>query len=126
MDDVTVVSRTELEAPEETAGVSLQRAFEAGDTLVGRATVAGGVTTGWHHSGDRHVHGRVLGGHALLEYGPGEGEAVALAAGDFVYVPPRTIRRVVNSSHEEWEAVIGFVGSGPPTVAVDGPEPDAE
>lgn len=126
MDDVTVVSRAELEAPEGTADVSRQRAFEIGDTLMVRSRVAGGVTTGWHHNDDRHVYGYVVRGHALLEYGPGGGDSVALSAGDFVYVPPRTIRRVVNSSHEDWEVVLGFVGSGPPAVDVDGPEPETE
>lgn len=126
MDEVTVVSRAEVGAPEATDDVSRQRVFETEDTLVIRSRVAGGVTTGWHHNGDRHVYGYVVRGHALLEYGPRGGDSVALSAGDFVRVPPRTIRRVVNSSHEDWEIVISFVGSGPPAVDADGPEPETE
>lgn len=126
MDELTVVSGADLDAPEGTADVSRQRVFETEDTLVIRSSVAGGVTTGWHHNADRHVYGYVVRGHAIIEYGREGGESVALGAGDFVYVPPRTVRRVVNSSHEEWEIVVSFVGSGPPAVAVDGPDPDAE
>ena len=125
MDEVTVVSRTEVGGPDGTDDVSRQLVFETEDTLVIRSRVAGGVTTGWHHNGDRRVYGYVVRGHAILEYGPGGRESVALGAGDFLYVPPRTARRVVNSSHEEWEVVISFVGSGPPAVDVDGPESES-
>lgn len=49
-----------------------------------------------------------------------------LDAGDFIHVPPRTIRRVVNPTAEDWETVISFVGSGAPAVSVDGPQPENE
>lgn len=123
MDEVTVVTQSELEEPEGTSDVSRQVAFETGDGLMIQSRVAGEVMTGWHHNGDRHVYGYVVSGHAVLEYGPGGNESVALNAGDFIYVPPRTIRRVVNPTDEDWEIVINFVGSGPPAVSVDGPEP---
>lgn len=126
MDEVTVVSQADLEVPDESADVVRQVAFETEDTVTIQSRVSGGVTTGWHHNGDRHVYGYVVRGHAMLEFGPGGEEAVSLDAGDFVYVPPQTIRRVVNPTDEEWKIVISFVGSGPPAVAVDGPEAETE
>lgn len=124
MDDLTVVTQAELEEPEGTSDVSRQVAFDTGDVLTIQSRVTGGVTTGWHHNGDRHVYGYVVRGHAVLEYGPKGKESVDLDAGDFIYVPPRTIRRVVNPTNDDWEIVISFVGSGPPAVSVDGPQSD--
>ena len=121
MDDVTVVTRAALAATEGGTDVSRGVAFETEDTTVVRSRVPGGVTTGWHHNGDRHVYGYVVRGHAMLEYGPDGDNSVALDAGDFVYVPPGTVRRVVNPTDESWEIIISFVGSGPVAVAVDGP-----
>ncbi|WP_436924916.1 cupin domain-containing protein [Halosimplex amylolyticum] len=122
MEELTVVSQAGLDEPEGSSDVSRQVVFDSGDVLLVQSRVAGGVTTGWHHNGDRHVYGYVARGHAVLEYGPGGNESVALDAGDFIYVPPRTIRRVVNPTDEDWEIVINFVGSGPPAVSVDEPE----
>lgn len=126
MEEVTVVSRASLGEPDEHTDVSRQAVFETEDTLVVQSRVAGGTTTGWHHNGDRHVYGFVVAGHAVLEYGPGGQESVELDAGDFVYVPPHTIRRVVNPTTEDWVVAISFVGSGPPAVSVDGPLSEAE
>lgn len=86
-----------------------------------QSRIAGGITTGWHHNGDRHVYRHVVEGNAVLEYGPEGEDAVDLNAGDFVYVPPHAIRRVVNPTTEDWVIVISFVGSGLPAVSVDGP-----
>lgn len=122
MEEITVVRQADLEEPDGTSDVSRQVAFDTGDVLVIQSRVAGGVTTGWHHNGDRHVYGHVVSGHAVLEYGPDGNESVDLDAGDFVYVPPQTIRRVVNPTEEDWEVVVSFVGSGPPAVSVDGPQ----
>lgn len=126
MDGVTVRTQAEVEAPEGTDDVSRQVVFETEDTIMIISRVAGGVTTGWHHNADRHVYGYVVRGHAVLEYGPQGENSIALDAGNFVYVPPRTIRRVVNPSDEDWEIVISFVGSGPPAVAVDAPETETD
>lgn len=122
MDEITVTHRTELEDPDDTGDVSRQVVFETEDTILIQSRVAGGITTGWHHNGDRHVYGYVVTGHARLEYGPAGATTVDLDAGDFVYVPPRTVRRVVNPTEEEWVIVISFVGSGPPAVNADGPD----
>ena len=126
MGDVTVVTQASLEAPVETADVSRQVIFETEDTIVIQSRVAGGTSTGWHHNGDRHVYGYVVEGRATLEYGPAGEDSISLDAGDFVYVPPRTIRRVVNPTPESWVIVISFVGSGPHAVSVDGPQAEAE
>lgn len=123
MDEITVVTPSELAEPEGSDGVSRQVVFETHDTILVRSRVDGGVTTGWHHNGDRHVYGFVVNGHAVLEYGPGGGESVDLDKGKYVYVPPRTVRRVVNPNEEGWEILISFVGTGPPAVAVDAPSP---
>lgn len=126
MDEITVSTQAELEEPDRTADVSRQVIFETADAIMIQSRVAGGVTTGWHHNGDRHVYGYVVNGHAVLEYGPAGEASVDLDVGDFVYVPPQTIRRVVNPTDEEWVIVISFVGSGPPAVSVNGPESDTE
>jgi quercetin dioxygenase-like cupin family protein len=126
MADITVVTQTSLEPSDETADVSRQEIFEIEDTIVVQSRVAGGRTTGWHHNGDRHVYGYVVEGHATLEYGPAGEESVDLDEGDFVHVPPRTIRRVVNPTTEDWVIVISFVGSGPPAISVDAPQSEAE
>lgn len=126
MDDVTVATKASLGDPDETADVSRQVIFETEDTIMIQSRVAGGVTTGWHHNGDRHVYGHVVKGHAMLEYGPAGEDVADLDVGDFVYVPPHTIRRVVNPTTEDWIIVISFVGSGPPAISVDGPQTEAE
>ena len=120
---VDVVTGEQLSETSEAAdtGVSRSVVFETEDTLVVQSRVAGGVTTDWHHNGDRRVYGYVVQGRAVLEYGPDGSEHVELATGDFVFIPPRTVRRVVNPTDEEWVVVISFVGTGPPAVAVDGP-----
>lgn len=126
MEEVTVITQVELDDSDGAPDVSRQVAFEDEDVLMIQSRVAGGVTTGWHHNGDRRVYGYVVRGHAVLEYGPGGNESVDLDAGDFIHVPPRTIRRVVNPTVEDWEIVISFVGSGPPAVSVDGPQSEDE
>ncbi|WP_410765027.1 cupin domain-containing protein [Haloferax sp. DFSO60] len=126
MEELTVTTQSELDRPDEGSDVSRQVVFETEETIVVQSRVAGGVTTGWHHNGDRHVYGYVVTGHATLEYGPAGEKSVFLDSGDFVYVPPHTIRRVVNVSNEDFVIVISFVGSGPPAVSVDGPQSDAE
>lgn len=126
MDEITVTTQAELEEPDRTTDVSRRVVFETEDTVMIQSRVAGGVTTGWHHNGDRYVYGYVVEGYAMLEYGPAGEASVDLDVGNFVYVPPRTIRRVVNPTDEDWVIVISFVGSGPPAVSVDGPESEAE
>ncbi|MGB9957475.1 cupin domain-containing protein [Haloferax prahovense] len=126
MEAVTVVTRASLGEPDDSTDVSRQAIFETEDTMVVQSRVAGGVTTGWHHNGDRHVYGYVVAGHAVLEYGPAGQESVELDAGDFVYVPPHTIRRVVNPTTEDWIIAISFVGAGPPAVSVAGPQSGVE
>ncbi|MBX0297625.1 cupin domain-containing protein [Haloarcula nitratireducens] len=126
MNDVTVRTQASLEKSDETADVSRHTIFETEDTIVVQSRVAGGMTTGWHHNSDRHVYGYVVAGHARLEYGPAGDDSVALDAGDFVYVPPQTIRRVVNPTTEDWVIVISFVGTGPPAIPVAGPRPDTK
>lgn len=122
MDGITRITRDELPELDGADGVSRQVVFETDDVLVSRSRVGAGVTTGWHHNGERHVFGYVTDGSARLEYGPGGEDSIPLNAGDFVYVPPGTIRRVVNSTDEDWIIVINFVGSGPPAISVDEPE----
>ena len=121
MDEITVITQDELETPAGSSDVSRKVVFETEDTVLIQSRVAGGVTTDWHHNGNRHVYGYAVQGKAVLEYGPEGKDAVELGAGEFVYVPPRTIRRVVNLTDEDWVIVLTFVGSGPPAVSVDGP-----
>lgn len=119
--ELTVVDADDLPAPTGTPGVSRQVVFETDDTAMVRSRVAAGVTTGWHHNGDRHVYAYVTAGRAVLEYGPAGEQSVELSVGDFGYVPPRTVRRVVNDGPDDWVVVICFVGTGPYAVPSDEP-----
>lgn len=78
---------------------------------------------GWHHHGEHTAFVYVLRGQLEITWGPGGHEDAELTAGDFYVIPPSTIHREANPGSEE-QVVLGFfVGSGPTTFNVDGPEP---
>lgn len=78
---------------------------------------------GWHDHGEHTAYVYVLQGQLRIEWGPGGRENTDLGAGDFYVISPNTIHREANPGSEE-QVVLGFfVGSGPTTFNVDGPEP---
>jgi quercetin dioxygenase-like cupin family protein len=78
---------------------------------------------GWHHHGEHTAYVYVLQGRVGIAWGPGGRDSAELTAGDFYVISPNTIHREANPGSGE-QVVLGFfVGSGPTTVNVDGPEP---
>jgi quercetin dioxygenase-like cupin family protein len=87
-----------------------------------RARVEGGISSGWHHHGDREVLGHLLRGRARFEFGPGGGESTDVEEGGFFHIPAGLVHRDVNPTGEPQEMIISFVGTGPLVVNVDGPD----
>jgi len=87
-----------------------------------RARVAGGITSGWHHHGDREVLGHVSRGRARFEFGPGGRESTDVESGGFFHIPPGLVHRDVNPTDQPQELILSFVGEGPLVINVDGPE----
>lgn len=98
-------------------------AFETDDNVLVRARADGGVRSGWHHHGDRHVYAYLVEGSAVIEYGPGGEDRLDVEAGGFFHLEPRTVHRDVNPADDEQVWVISFVGEGPLVENVDGPDP---
>ena len=88
-----------------------------------RVRAEGGISSGWHHHGDREVLGHVLRGRVHFEYGPGGGESTDVEEGGYFQVPAGLVHRDVNPSDEPQDLIIAFVGTGPLVVNVDGPDP---
>lgn len=91
---------------------------------VGFVTTEPGLTTGWHHRGDYDTFAYVVSGRARIEYGPGGREAVEGGPGTFAHVPKGIVHRETNTGAEENAIVIVRLGSGPPVIQVEGPEPE--
>jgi uncharacterized RmlC-like cupin family protein len=86
-----------------------------------RARAEGGITSGWHHHGDREVLGHVVRGTARFEFGPGGSGSADVEEGGFFHIPAGLVHRDVNPTGEPQELLLSFVGSGPLVVNVDGP-----
>lgn len=65
----------------------------------------------------------VVDGSLRMESGPGGGNVVEAAPGDFLYVPKGAIHREGNPSGEESHVVVVRAGHGPTVVNVEGPAP---
>ena len=98
-------------------------AFDTDRGILVRVRAEGGVTSGWHHHGDREVLGHVMRGRARFEFGPDGREHTHVEEGGFFHIPAGIVHRDVNPLDEQQEMVISFVGSGPLVVNVDGPDP---
>jgi uncharacterized RmlC-like cupin family protein len=81
------------------------------------------AASGWHHHGDREVHGHVVRGRARFEFGPGGEGSTEVEEGGFFHVPAGLIHRDVNPLDEPQEIVLSVVGDGPLVVNLDGPAP---
>jgi len=90
---------------------------------VAETQIAPEGSLGWHHHGEHTAYVYVLQGQLGITWGLGGREEAELTAGDFYVISPNTIHRETNPGSEE-QVVLGFfVGSGPTTFDVDGPEP---
>ena len=122
-DQVSAVRADGLTPGDSTPGIVREVAFSTERALHIRGRVDGGVTSGWHHHGNREVLGYVVRGHLRFEFGPGGTENTDVGEGWFFHIPVGLVHRDVNPIDEPQEFVIAFVGDGPLVVNLDGPEP---
>ena len=104
------------------AGIVREVAFETDRAILIRARAEPGTATGWHHHGNREVHGHLLRGRARFEFGPGGRESTDVEEGGFFHVPAGLVHRDLNPFDEAQEMVLAFVGDGPLVVDLDAPE----
>jgi uncharacterized RmlC-like cupin family protein len=119
---VSAVAADLLTRGDSTPGIVREVAFSTERALHVRGRVDGGVTSGWHHHGNREVFGYVVRGHLRFEFGPGGTESTEVGEGGFFHIPVGLVHRDVNPLDEPQEFVIAFVGDGPLVVNLDGPE----
>lgn len=123
-DASAAVTQQELEAAEGTSGIVRKVAFHTDNNTLVQAHADGGVSSGWHHHGDRHVFAHLVEGNAVIEYGPGGRQQLEVEAGGFFHLPPRVVHRDVNPIDEPQRWIISFVGTGALVENVDGPDPE--
>lgn len=88
-------------------------AFERSGITIARSRVPGGVTSAWHHHGERDLYGFVVLGRLRLEYGPNGSLAVELGPGDFFHIPRGLVHRDVNPARDQDIVVVNvLVGEG--------------
>lgn len=127
MDDLKpIVVRAEdgiLPAGPQTPGMERRQLLEHEDRWIGWVRTQPGMASGWHHHGDRDTYIFMVGGSIKIEFGPGGRESIQPGAGDMGYVPPRIVHREITGDDGPGEAFVVRIGSGPPNVNVDGPDP---
>jgi quercetin dioxygenase-like cupin family protein len=121
-DRVTTVGPGGLPAAAPTPGLTRELAFDTEKGMLTRVRAEGGVTSGWHHHGERDVLGHVVRGRARFEFGADGGEHTIVEEGGFFHIPAGLVHRDVNPDDEPQEMIISFVGTGPLVVNVDGPD----
>jgi uncharacterized RmlC-like cupin family protein len=89
---------------------------------IGRIRTEPGVSSGWHHHGDRTTYVYVLDGRIRIDFGPGGTESVEAGSGDLIINPARMVHRETTIG-EAVEGLVVRVGSGPENVNVEGPDP---
>ena len=119
---VTAVAAQGLPTAPATPGLVRELAFDTAGAMLVRVHCDGGVSSGWHHHGDREVLGHVMRGRVRFEFGPGGRESTEVEEGGYFHVPAGLVHRDVNPTDVPQDLVIAFVGSGPLVVNVDGPE----
>lgn len=127
MTDIRVVrpdDRVVAEA-DATSGMIREQAVSDDGVWVGEVRTAAQRPSGWHHHGDYDTYIYVRSGQIRFDSGPGGRHLVEARPGDFVHVPKGVIHREVNPAAEEGSVILVRVGSGPPVINVDGPEPEA-
>ena len=79
-----------------TPGMHREEALVTDRMWAGYVTTDAGSLSGWHHHGHYETSVCVIAGTLGMESGPGGGQVIDAAAGDFVHVPPRVIHREGN------------------------------
>lgn len=106
-----------------TSGMDRRQLVHEGDRWIGWVKTTPAMAGGWHHHGDRDTYIFMTSGALTVDFGPAGRERITMSAGDFGYVPPRTVHRETTAAGEGAEAFIVRIGSGPQNVNVDGPDP---
>ena len=102
----------ELREAQGTPGLVRRTAFEGDGHWFGHVEAAPVTMSGWHHHGDNVTMGYVLKGSITLEFGPGGGQKVEVAEGEYFEVPKNTVHREGNMSSEAGEVLVSRVGEG--------------
>lgn len=117
------IAADELTDADPTPGMRRRVAFTAPGLWAGLVHTDAGAASGWHHHGDHETSLYVVDGRLRIEFGPGGGDAIVAAAGEFIHVPAHTVHRELNPDDQASTAVIARAGDGgPPTINVDGPD----
>jgi uncharacterized RmlC-like cupin family protein len=106
---------------QQTPGVLREEAFSKDDMWIGIVITEPGDMSAWHHHGDHDTYAYVVSGTKRIEYGPGGAESITAGPGDFIHLPKGLIHREGNLSTEVSRSIAYRLGSGPPTINVDGP-----
>jgi uncharacterized RmlC-like cupin family protein len=124
-DDASVrrVRPTERTQGEPTPGMTREQAVTTDTMWAGFVRTDAGMVSGWHHHGEYETSIYVISGALRMESGPGGGEVLDAAPGDFVYVPAHAIHREGNPSSDESTLVVVRAGKGDPVINVEGPAP---
>ena len=96
-----------------TPGMDRRQLVDQGDRWIGWVKTTPGIAGGWHYHGDRDTYIFMTSGSLTVDFGPGGSESITMAAGDFGFVPPRTVHRETTAAGEEAEAFVIRIGSGP-------------
>jgi uncharacterized RmlC-like cupin family protein len=105
----------------QTAGVHREQAFSTADVWVGIVTTEPGEMSAWHHHGEHDTFAYVVSGLKRIEYGPGGTQSLIAGPDDFIHLPKGLIHREGNPSGELSRSIALRVGTGLPTINVEGP-----
>jgi uncharacterized RmlC-like cupin family protein len=105
-----------------TPGMIREQAIATDRMWAGLVRTAAGMVSGWHHHGEYETTVYLISGGLRMEFGPGGGEVVEAAPGDFLYVAPGAVHRESNPADRESQVLVIRSGSGEPVVNVDGPD----
>ena len=123
MTQIDVVRIADLRSGDATQGIVRDTAFELRGITVARSRVAGGVSSAWHHHGDRDLFGLLLLGRLRFDYGPKGTLAVELNPGDFFHIPRHLVHRDVNPTRDQAAVIVNVsVGEGAAVINVQGPD----
>ncbi|MEZ4503289.1 MAG: cupin domain-containing protein [Dehalococcoidia bacterium] len=123
-DEPRIIPNSDLAAGPPTPGMERRQALAQDDLWMGEVRTAPGTVSGWHHHGEHTTYGRILEGHARLEFGPNGEQTIEGGPGDFFVVPPHTVHRESNPGDEDQLIVLMRVGAG--QTVFEAPGPDSE
>jgi uncharacterized RmlC-like cupin family protein len=120
-EEIRIVPNGALESGPSTGGMTRKTAVAGDDIWMGEVRTEAGAMSGWHHHGEHTTYGYIIAGRARVEFGPGGGQSLEGASGDFFVVPPHTVHREGNPGSEEQVLVAIRLGNGPSVINVEGP-----